>query len=163
MTQLKNVGHDFETRPGETGVTVRKGFKWAAVENGTALELWRCDRPHQGDCPELDQRDPSDVKVFCAQQGTGRVVGHWVGQLKDLPARIIELEHEAKSRLYSGLVGSLARAYGKLSDRHYVTALFYARLTDDRIKYAEEQETAERPRKDDPALVELTVELAIDR
>lgn len=121
--QLKNVQHDFETPVGETGVTIRKGFKWALVPASTQLELWRCERPHTGICPIAD----GDYSGPCAQQGTGRVVGHWVGQLKDLPARIIEQEHEEKSRAYSGLLFSLKRAYGQVSDGDYVTALFYVR------------------------------------
>jgi len=139
--QLKNVQHDFETPVGEVGVTVRRGFKWAMVATSTQLELWRCERPHAGDCPEIMpvlqvhtdlQPVAEDIPgaVFCSKQGTGRVVGHWVGQLKDLPARIIEQEHEAESRTYSGLMHSLRRAYGpQLSDVHYVTALFYMRQT----------------------------------
>jgi hypothetical protein len=128
--QLKNVQHDFETPVGETGVTVRRGFKWASVATSTQLELWRCEVPHHGDCPVNSDapEEGEDRNKNCAKQGTGRVVGHWVGQLKDLPARIIEQEHEEKSRTYSGLMFSLRRAYGpQLSDNDYVTALFYIR------------------------------------
>lgn len=127
LLQLKNVQHDFETPVGELGVTVRRGFKWAMVPMGTPLELWRCGEPHYGVCPEIGQGG----EYCCKQQGVGLVAGHWVGQLKDLPARVIEREHEAESRSYSGLLFSLRRAYGQdFSDGEYVTALFYVRQSE---------------------------------
>lgn len=119
MYQLKTVQHDFEVEVGRIGVTVRKGFKWAVVPNGTRIELWRCEVPHDGECPQ----------IACSPQGEG-MIDHrflWVGRLRDLPARLIEYEHEERSRSYSVLLDSLARAYGTVSEDDWVTVMGYLR------------------------------------
>jgi hypothetical protein len=112
---LKNVEHEFDVEIGAIGVTLRKGFKWANVERGTLIDLYFQHSAEKGLSDEF--------------RGTARVVGHWVGQLKDLPARVIEMEHEASSRLYGGLLESLRRGYGSVTESDYFTALFYQRVT----------------------------------
>lgn len=112
---LKNVEHEFDVAVGQIGVTVRRGFKWAQVPRGTTVELYYQHSPEKGLSDEF--------------RGTAEVVGHWVGQLHNIPARVIEMEHEASSRLYSGLVESLKRGYGPFEENEYFTALFYRRVT----------------------------------
>ena len=125
MKQLKNVKHDFDVEVGSVGVTLRKGFKWATAPRGEELELWECSIAHEGDCPaRIGGRET------CTLQGVGTVEGRWVGTLKSLPAKVIELEHEPSSRVYSGLLASLRRAYGPLMpEGEYFTALFYRRTS----------------------------------
>ena len=112
--QLKNVQHEFSVAVGEIGVTIRRGFKWAQVPVGAVVDL-------------VFQSSPDDV--LGESRGTAKVTGVWVGRLLDLPARIIEKEHEPSSRTYSELVSSLKRGYGDFNEAEYFTALFYKRLT----------------------------------
>ncbi len=112
---LYNVEHDFDVEVGEVGVTLRRGDKWFKVPAGTQLLLIR--------------RDGSGDSAQEGVQGTGEVVGHWYGRLMDLPARVIEKEHEPSSRLYTGLLASLRRAYGEIAEQEMFTALVYRRLT----------------------------------
>lgn len=112
IIKLVNLKHDFEVGVGDIGVTLRRGVKWAGRPVGTKLQLVRHEDPEG----KVEQ-----------EQGEGVIVGHWVGHLRDLPAVIIEKEHEATSRLYTGLLNSLRRAYGTISESEYFTALFYKR------------------------------------
>jgi len=101
--------HAVEIEPGEKGVTVRLGVKWINSKN-TEIELCEC------------------------LNGQHRIIGKaiitdlWYGPFFSLPARFIEKEHEISSRMYSGLMKSMQRAYGsKFKDDSLVVALEYER------------------------------------
>jgi len=129
-TQLKNVQHDFETGVGMIGATVRLGSKWSKQPVGTIVDLWQCDRPHAGDCPAPAGGDAVGPDVGCVRRGQAQIVGHWCGELIDLPTGVLALEHETASRTWDGLVASLRRAYGDLvAASAKVTALLYLRIS----------------------------------
>src|SRR6185295_10469414 len=106
--------HSLDLDVWHEGVTVRKGFKWADVEMGEELDLCVCTR------------DPETHDV----QGKGTVEGVWVGRFGELPASLIELEHEESSRVYSGLLESMRRAYGEdFEEDTFVTVVMYTRVS----------------------------------
>ena len=104
--------HPIDTEVGQLGVTVRLGSKWAdLVTHADQLEL-----------------------CVCTEDGMHIVVGHgtveevWCSPFYQIPARVIELEHEESSRVYSGLIHSMSRAYGsKFDEESTVTVLTYLR------------------------------------
>ena len=61
-------------------------------------------------------------------QGEAAVISIWTGVFRDIPARLIEKEHEVRSRQYSGLLESMRFAYDGFSEYETVTALGYLRL-----------------------------------
>lgn len=100
--------HSLDLKPGETGTTVRLGDKWNVPPN-TPLELCVC-------------------VPYCHIEGYGATVSTWMGRFKDVPACLIENEHELESRRYSGLKASMERAYGNLfNEDSVVTVLSYQR------------------------------------
>jgi hypothetical protein len=103
--------HLLECKAGEIGVTVRKGPKWAD-SIGQEILLCVCDGEGNHDI-----------------QGKGIVLDAWMGQFKNVPARWLEKEHEKMSRVYSGLLTSMRRAYGpEFNEEEEVTALMYNRI-----------------------------------
>jgi hypothetical protein len=93
---LHNI-HPIDTDVGEFGVTVRRGLKWADAKIDEQLDLCVCPQGPDG---------PHEVV------GRGTVVGVWGGAFHQIPGRMIENEHEESSRMYSGLLASMRRAYG---------------------------------------------------
>lgn len=105
--------HPIDTLVGDTGVTVRLGTKWRdRLEPNTIISLQET----------IDGR--SQIV------GQGRVTEVWHGDFEDVPARLVELEHEASSRFYTGLFGSMKRAYGTAFDElSTVTVFSYTRIS----------------------------------
>lgn len=61
------------------------------------------------------------------QRGTAKVLDIWVGRVDRLPSSLLELEHDPLARTFSGLMVSLAGAYGRMVEPHeFVTALVLA-------------------------------------
>ena len=101
--------HSLDVKPGDIGITVRRGDKWLSVTQGEQLDLCVCV--------------PDHVIV-----DKGYVNFTWYGKFKDIPARYLELEHEVESRTYSGLLKSMRRAYGfEFNENEQVTVLGYVR------------------------------------
>jgi hypothetical protein len=114
--------HKVEVDPGEVGSTVRKGNKWASATPGTKLDFCECASSCYAD-DHVEERD-------CIIVGVGEVTDQWFGTFKNIPARVIENEHEALARLYSGLLYSMRRAYGEdFSEEELVTVVTYKRLS----------------------------------
>jgi hypothetical protein len=104
--------HSLDTPVREYGVTVRLGDKWAKIASEDQdIELCVCD--------------PPDTHTI---QGQGTIVEVWHGSFADVPARLIEQEHEIRSRQFSGLYDSMKKAYGdKIDLDSEVTVLKYLR------------------------------------
>jgi hypothetical protein len=116
MNTLHNL-HSIDILPGQTGVTVRLGKKWlhnASLDS--AIDLCICTK------------DPESHEVV----GKGVILDAWFGIFIDIPGRLLELEHEASSRTYSGLLASMKRAYGNAFDERLgVTVLTYMRIAEE--------------------------------
>lgn len=106
--------HMLETNVGEVGVTVRLGLKWNNLVNvGDWVALCVC------------LPTPDDHHLA----GIGKVVELWTGAFTNIPARLLEQEHEISSRNYSGLFNSMKKAYGTtFSDSSVVTIVAYERV-----------------------------------
>lgn len=115
MQTLHNL-HDIDTLVGALAVTVRLGNKWAGVTKGERIELCRC------------YQDVRSGETTHTVVGEGIVQQWWVGDFYDLPARYIELEHETSSRLFTGLLASMRRAYQGFKGTELVTTLMYQRV-----------------------------------
>lgn len=103
--------HSLDVEPGNPGSTVRNGNKWADAL-GDFIELCVCDKAGNHDV-----------------QGHGVVTGVWLGGFADIPARLIEREHEVRSRTYSGLLASMRNAYGEnFEENSAVVVLTYKRI-----------------------------------
>jgi len=120
MRQLRNRCHGFDVPVGHIATTVRKGTGWAKVELGEELELWVCHKDRYGRC-----RPPFVYELV----GTGRILGHWVGKLKDIPRPLLEIEHNMAARDYNTLKYQLKQAYGSITDDDIVTVLIYLRTS----------------------------------
>ena len=108
--------HSLDCEKGQFGSTVRKGNKWADAF-GLTLELCVCE-------PYFDVPQEMSHTV----EGHGVVTDIWQGKFKDVPARYLELEHEIRSRQYSGLLDSMRKAYGEdFSINDEVVVLVYLR------------------------------------
>jgi len=109
--RILHMLHALECETGNIGVTVRKGPKWA---NSIAEVIDLC---------VCDGEGAHEV------QGRGVVVDNWYGKFLDIPAKLIEKEHEKRSRLYSGLLDSMQKAYGKdFTEEDEVVIVTYNRL-----------------------------------
>lgn len=105
--------HSLDVETGNFGSTVRNGFKWADVKFGEEIGLCVCTR------------DPETHVVA----GRGRIVTTWVGRFMDIPSRLLQYEHEVRSREYRGLRDSMRKAYGaEFSEEDYVTLVLYRRI-----------------------------------
>lgn len=108
--------HALDCEVGSIGVTFRNGLKWSD-SIGELIELCIC-------APDL-LAPHEDHRV----EGHAKVVGIWAGPFADLPAQLIEHEHEESSRVYSGLLNSMRRAYGPdFSEYDTVVGLSYRRI-----------------------------------
>jgi len=87
--------HSLDVEVGNPGSTVRNGSKWADAL-GQLIELCVCDKEGNHEV-----------------QGHGQVTGIWTGEFFNIPAQLIEREHEVRSRTYSGLLASMRNAYGE--------------------------------------------------
>jgi hypothetical protein len=106
--------HSLDAKVHTLASTVRLGGKWSDLEYGENIELCVCTR------------DPETHDV----QGIGEVVVIWFGRFCDIPARLLQYEHEERSRQYGGLKESMENAYGDkfLPDRP-VVVIVYLRQT----------------------------------
>jgi hypothetical protein len=112
----KNCGRTFwkDTRDtvGINGHKVKVPLKWLTAKDGTPLTLaiWCC--------------------ANCSVKGSGSVEATWVGRFHDIPARLLRMEHEVRSRAYDGLFESMQKAYGKgFGEANYVTVVLYRRAS----------------------------------
>jgi len=104
--------HSLDVAAGDTGSTVRLGFKWADLKKGEIIELCVCTR------------DPETHDV----QGKGKVEQLWFGYFREIPAYLISFEHELRSRVYWGLYDSMRFAYGdEFGEWSPVTVIIYDR------------------------------------
>lgn len=111
QTNMKKLHmlHTLDTNVGELGVTIRRGLKWYNDDN-EFLELCVC-------VPK------------CEIKGVGKVEFREKFLFKDIPARYLEYEHESRSRLYSGCLESMKKAYGEnFTEDTEVTVLGYTRI-----------------------------------
>lgn len=126
MRTLHNL-HTIDINPGQTGVTVRNGDKWADALNDK-IELCECAMvyyKHASLGPSTVSQPPEMQHKIV---GHGVVIEIWNGEFKNIPARYIEHEHEERSRMYSGLLESMRKAYGEtFSEANHVTVLVYNR------------------------------------
>lgn len=120
--------HSLGREPGELSSTVRLGRKWAGARTGTPLILCVCkDRCLNN---EICDDPPNPSCANCDRQGTGEVSDAWIGRFFEVPAKLIEFEHEERSRTYSGLKASMTKAYGDLfTGMSPVVVLLYRRIT----------------------------------
>jgi len=111
MRKLQNI-HPIDIAPGEVGVTVRRGDKWANITHGEALEIYSGDVANQ-------------TKI-----GEGKVTNVMSCRFSEIPARLVEMEHEKTSRTYSSLLESMKRAYNepKFKETDQVVVMTYLRL-----------------------------------
>lgn len=122
MTRVLHNLHKVEIDPGTYGSTVRKGSKWADAVPGTKIDLCEC----ASSCLAANHVEERD----CIVVGVGEVAGLWHGKFYDIPAKMIEHEHEKLSRQYSGLLFSMRRAYGQDFQEHDdVVILTYERMS----------------------------------
>lgn len=105
--------HTLDVAVTDTGSTVRNGFKWADLKKGEVIELCVCTR------------DPETHDV----QGKGKVDMLWFGYFRDIPAYLLQFEHEVRSRQYGGLYDSMRKAYGdSFGESSPVTVIVYTRV-----------------------------------
>lgn len=117
---LQNINHSFDIPMGDVGVTIRKGDKWDKVPVGTSLMLWRCTHAHPGVICHDD--------IGCRFCGSGTTLGSWYGEMVNLPASLLSMEHNVEARDYNILMGMMQDAYGQDFDENTdVTALIYKR------------------------------------
>ena len=123
--RILHMLHSLDCERGQFGSTVRKGNKWADAF-GLTLQLCVCT---QTGVIESEGPDPITVPVHTHEiKGHGLVTDIWQGKFKDVPARYLELEHEIRSRQYSGLLDSMRKAYGEdFSINDEVVVLVYLR------------------------------------
>lgn len=105
--------HQIDISVGQIGTTVRRGNKW-----------FNQAKPQQ----EIEL-------CVCNEVGNHNVIGVGVIEemlfttFSEIPARLIESEHEMSSRLYSGLLYSMRKAYGKdFNESELVTVIKYRRV-----------------------------------
>lgn len=111
--QLNNL-HEIDVEVGQIGTTVRRGSKWADTPVDSVIDL--CVTRREGVPP--------------AVEGTARVIRVQKYVFESIPAKLIEEEHEAASRMYSGLLNSMRWAYGpEFSETEEVVCLSYERLS----------------------------------
>lgn len=119
--------HSLDCAPGEVGSTVRLGTKWLdKVADAPFLVLCVCsDRCLDSVCYNNPEGRTCEN---CSREGTGEVLEVWSGKFFDIPARLIEMEHEVRSRLYSGLKASMTKAYqSDFNEDSLVTVVTYER------------------------------------
>jgi hypothetical protein len=101
--------HTLDASVDQLASTVRKGFKWADLRYSDELELCVCEPEHN-------------------VQGHAWVQGLWFGRFFEIPARLLQYEHEVRSRTYDGLHDSMRKAYGDdFGADEPVTVIVYVR------------------------------------
>lgn len=103
----------------ELQVTVRVGEKWRySYDNQNSHPMAYvsiCDEPHLGDCGD-----------DCERLGIADFKGEWFGILGNIPAAVIEREHEPGCQTFSGLRQRLQEVYGSdVGNQTFVTALTF--------------------------------------
>ena len=112
MTEIKTLHnlHTIDIDVGEQGLTVRRSKKWHNVKEGDIIYLCEC----LGECNIV---------------GTGIVTESvWFGNFKDIPARLLEIEHGRNCRNYTGLLKAMEKGYPDFSEQDVVTAFSYRRI-----------------------------------
>lgn len=106
---MMHMLHSLDCDIGDIGVTVRKGEKWFGTI-GVPVQLCVCVPEHR-------------------IEGKAVIIDNWYGIFRDIPGRFLEKEHEEESRMYSGLLNSMRRAYGEdFNEDEEVTVVVYNRL-----------------------------------
>lgn len=98
---------------GQVGVTVRNGNKWMQYK-GDFMDLCEC------------VSHSSETVHFIT--GRGKIINKGMCQFRDIPARIVELEHCEDARTYSGLLEAMKSAYPNFTDQNIVTWVEYVRV-----------------------------------
>ncbi len=115
--------HRIDTKVGEEGITIRLGMKWYnRVQIKDVIYLQE----------SLFRENGANGKPILESTivGEATVKGKVYVTFEDVPARYIENEHEESSRVYSGLLASMKRAYGeKFTEKDLVTVLIYKRIS----------------------------------
>lgn len=115
--------HELEAPVGTSAVTVRLGPKWAD-SLAQDIELCVCRTL----CLQVEGLT-ADMRTVHTIEGHGVVEHIWTGKFLDIPARLIQIEHEIASRQYDGLYLSMKRAYGEqFHASSDVTVVTYRRL-----------------------------------
>lgn len=126
MIKVLHMLHSLDTDPGMVGTTVRRGIKWKGSVGDTLILCVCSDRCLTTECSDPD----GEICDNCDRQGEGIVHEEWFGRFINVPAKAVEYEHEESSRMYSGLLSSMERAYGPgFTEESVVTILSYERLT----------------------------------
>lgn len=126
--------HTVDIGVGETGVTVRLGAKWW----DRLLSYLSADQVPQvetsGKLSFSEEKAP-EIRLQETIEGVSEIVGSgevreaMMCRFRDIPARLLEIEHEEESRTYSGLLASMERAYGDdFSEDSRVTVFTYVRV-----------------------------------
>lgn len=100
---------------GQIGVTVRNGIKWMGYQ-GEFIDLCEC----------ISSDKSKDMTHFVT--GRGKILNKGTCAFRDVPARIVELEHCADARTYSGLLEAMKRAYSNFTEQNIVTWIEYVRI-----------------------------------
>lgn len=113
MANVLHMLHSLDAEPGNPASTVRLGDKWSyATAIDKKLKLCVCE----AQCLDPDKcgKDVDNTSCDnCTIEGEGQVTSTWTGKFYNIPARLIEYEHEVRSRSYSGLLASMKFAYGE--------------------------------------------------
>lgn len=126
MYVLDNL-HSVDIQPGELGVTVRKGLKWAVRILDEGMDRFQIQVTLEGVAVKGQVLEKDVAQGIL---GEGEVDDVWVGQFSDIPARLVSLEHEEAARTYGGLLESMRRAYGEdFSLETFVTVFSYVRMS----------------------------------
>ena len=105
--------HSLNLNVGDLGVNVRRINNWFGVKDGDLLELCVCTK------------DPETHKI----EGHGKIEFLEAYNFRNIPARLLEFEHEEMSRRYFGLLESMRRDYGKEFNEHeQVLVIGYRRV-----------------------------------
>ena len=110
---LKFIGPTEMPAVGHLAFTVRVGTTWdGRVRVGDWVPAIVCNRPHAGDCDE-----------GCDRLGPALIREKWSGPLRNLPHRVVEMEHAHRCRTKGGLYDALTAIYGEAKPNTVVTAL----------------------------------------
>lgn len=128
MTEVLHMLHPLDTQVGELGSTVRLGDKWLSrVTHDPNLILCVCS--DRCESPQTCSDPLSESCGVCTRSGKATVVSSGYGAFQDVPAKLLEHEHELRSRQYSGLRDSMTKAYGSsFNEGSEVTVIVYERL-----------------------------------
>lgn len=92
----------------KTNVTVRKGVKWHGAEGEYMA------RPTKRE----DPLDEPTIKIV--------ILDTEIHRFRDLPARVLDKEHDERACTYSGLLKGMREAYGEsFHEDEYVTVVYF--------------------------------------